>query len=74
VDEDGFIKATAFTAANVHESNHFTQLLSGDESAVYADSAYKSKKHDDWLADCGIDNPMIGLKSGCTQLHVKLST
>jgi IS5 family transposase len=40
VDEDGFIKATAFTAGNVHDSNHFTELLSGDESAVYADSAY----------------------------------
>jgi hypothetical protein len=43
VDEDGFIKATAFTAGNVHDSNHFTELLSGDESAVYADSAYKSR-------------------------------
>jgi hypothetical protein len=43
VDEDGFIKATAFTAGNVHDSNHFTQLLSGDESAGYADSAYKVK-------------------------------
>jgi IS5 family transposase len=60
VDEDGFIKATAFTAGNVHDSNHFTQLLSGDELAVYADSAYKSKKHDDWLADHGIDNRVIG--------------
>jgi IS5 family transposase len=59
VDEDGFIKATAFTAGNVHDSNHFTQLLSGDESAVYADRAYKSKKHDDWLADYGIDNRVI---------------
>jgi hypothetical protein len=34
VDEDGFIKATAFTVGNVHVSNHFTELLSGDESAV----------------------------------------
>jgi hypothetical protein len=51
VDENGFINATAFTAGNVHNSNHFTYLLSGKESEVYADSAYKSKQHDGWLAD-----------------------
>ena len=59
VDEDGFVKATAFTAGNVHDSNHFTELLSGDESAVYADSAYKSQKHDDWLDEHGIDNRVM---------------
>ena len=60
VDEDGFIKATAFTAGNVHDCNHFTELLSGDESAVYADSAYKSRKHDEWLEERGIDNRVVG--------------
>jgi IS5 family transposase len=60
VDEDGFIKATAFTAGNVHDSNHFTELLSGDESAVYADSAYKSRTHDEWLEERGIDNRVMG--------------
>jgi IS5 family transposase len=59
VDEDGFIKATAFTAGNVHDSNHFTELLSGDESAVYADSAYKSQKHDEWLEEHGINNRVM---------------
>ena len=59
VDEDGFIKATAFTAGNVHDSNNFTDLLSGKESEVYADSAYKSKKHDDWLEDHHIDNKVV---------------
>jgi IS5 family transposase len=34
VDEDRLIKATAFTAGNVNDSNHFTERLSGDESAV----------------------------------------
>ena len=43
VGEDGFIKATAFTAGNVHDFNPFIDLLSGKESAVYAGSAYKSK-------------------------------
>ena len=44
---------------NVHDSNCFTELLSGDESAVYADSAYKSQKHDDWLDEQGIGNRVM---------------
>jgi IS5 family transposase len=59
VDEDGFIKATAFTAGNVHDSNHFTDLLSGKESEVNADSAYKSKQHDDWLEDHYVKNKVV---------------
>jgi IS5 family transposase len=59
VDEDGLIKETAFTAGNVHNSNHFIDLLDGKESEVYADSAYKSKKHDDWLEDHHVDNKVI---------------
>ena len=59
VDEDGFIKATAFTAGNVYDSNHFTDLLSGKETEVYADSAYKSKKHDDWLEDHYVNNKVV---------------
>ncbi len=42
VEEDGFIKATGFTSGNVHDSTYLVPLLSGTESAVYADSAYKS--------------------------------
>lgn len=56
VDEDGLIKTTGFTAGNVHDSNVFTELLDSGESAVYADSAYQSEKHDDWLAEHDIDN------------------
>jgi len=59
VDEEGCIKATAFTAGNVHDANHFIDLLSGKETEVYADSAYKSKKHDDWLEDHHVDNKVI---------------
>ena len=50
---------TAFTAGNVHESNPFIDLLGGKASAVYADSAYKSKEHDDWLEDHHVDNKVI---------------
>jgi IS5 family transposase len=59
VDEDGFIKATAFTAGNVHDSNHFIDLLSSKESEIYADSAYKSKKHDDWLEAHHVNNKVV---------------
>jgi IS5 family transposase len=43
----------------VHDSNHFIDLLSGKESEVDADSAYKSKKHDDWLEDHHVNNKVI---------------
>ena len=59
VDEDGFVKSTDFTAGNIHDSNCFTELLDGDESSVYADSAYLSEKHDDWLMARKIDNKII---------------
>ena len=56
VDEDGLIKSTDYTAGNVHDSNCFTDLLDGDESAAYADSAYGSKDHDVWLKQNKIEN------------------
>ena len=59
VDEDGFVKATDMTAGNVHDSNVFTELLSGDESAAYADSAYASKKHSAWLKERNIQNKIL---------------
>ena len=59
VEEDGFIKATNYTAGNVHDSQCFTGLLSGDEAAAYADSAYVSEAHDEWLAQHGIANRLI---------------
>jgi IS5 family transposase len=39
VDEDGLIKSTDYTPGKVLDSNCFTPLLDGGESAVYADSA-----------------------------------
>lgn len=59
VDEDGFIKALDFTAGNVHDSQCFTQLLSGKESGVYADSAYASGATDSWLRQRGIGNGVL---------------
>ena len=74
VDEDGFIKAIDYTAGMpqstfswcstpthlvVHDSNCFTGLLSGNEAAAYADSAYQSQAHDLWLKDRHIENRVI---------------
>ena len=56
VDEDGLIKATDYSSGSSHDSNHFTHLFSGNESAAYADSAYRSETHDQWLSERGIDN------------------
>ena len=59
VDEDGLIKAIDFSKGSLHDSNCFTELLSGDESAVYADSAYRSKAHEEWLFKRGIASRVI---------------
>lgn len=59
VDEDGIVKSTDFTAGNVHDSQCFTQLLSGKEAQVYADSAYASAATNKWLAKRGIDNKVL---------------
>ena len=59
VDEDGLIQSTDDSPGHVHDSNCFTDLLSDDESAVYADSAYRSQVHDQWLAERQIDHRII---------------
>lgn len=59
VDEDGFVKAMELTAGNVHDSQIFTQLLSGDEEKVFADSAYASEKTNTWLAKKNIENGVL---------------
>lgn len=59
VDEDGFVKTMEMTAGNVHDSQVFTELLSGDEEAVYADSAYASGKTDEWLKENKIENGVL---------------
>jgi len=59
VEEDGFVKAVEFTAGNVHDSQVFTPLLSGDEEKVFADSAYASAQTTEWLAGHEIENGVL---------------
>ena len=58
-EEDGFIKRYDFTAGNVHDSNIFESLLTGKEKEAFADSAYKSKKHDESLKAKHITNRIL---------------
>ncbi len=71
VDEDGFVKAVEMTAGNVHDSQVFTELLSGSEEAVYADSAYASGKTDAWLREHKIENGVLNRAYRNTPLTVK---
>lgn len=48
-DEDGFIGNLEYTAANVHDSQVFEEILTGYELEVYADSAYASQATDQLL-------------------------
>ena len=49
VDEAGFIKATDYSTGSLHDSNCFTDLLTGEESAAHAE----------WLPESGIENSSI---------------
>lgn len=55
-DEDGFVQKYICTAANEHDSKQFKNLLTGEESQTYADAAYKSKEHDEYLLRQGVSN------------------
>lgn len=48
-----------FTAGNVHDSQCFTELLSGTETQVYADSACANEKANQCLAQHNIENRVL---------------
>ena len=55
-DEDTFIHSQTVTSGNVHDSQARDYLLLGDETRLYADSAYSSAETDKKLDRFGIDN------------------
>ncbi|MGC9424242.1 IS5 family transposase, partial [Vibrio sp.] len=59
VDEDGLIRSEQLSTGKLHDSNVFESLLTGTEKAAYADSAYKSEKHDKLLAQRGVSNRIL---------------
>ena len=46
VNEDGFVHRQQVTPGNVHDSQERDALVLGDESALYADAAYSSRKRE----------------------------
>jgi len=48
------IRRAEFTTARVHDSRMFQAMVSGDEEAAFADKAYRSRKHSQWLQEQGI--------------------
>lgn len=56
VDEDGFVNAMAFNTAAPHDSQVCEELLVEGNTALYADSAFKSEKTDVLLKARGIKN------------------
>lgn len=57
--KSGLIRKATLTGANVNESEVADQLISGDETAVYADKAYESKVRRARLRECGIKDRII---------------
>ena len=51
-NEKGIVKRVEFTKANVHDSRVMKDLLA-DEREVYGDSAYRSKKYEEYLRKKG---------------------
>jgi IS5 family transposase len=60
VDEvHGFVQATVATGAEVHDSQVFGALLTGEETAVYGDKAYGSAANRQWLAQGGTKDCLL---------------
>ena len=59
-DQDGLVLGVITTAANVHDSTPFEELVTksalAPRSRVYSDKAYKSEKHDMFLKDNRLKN------------------
>jgi len=53
-DTRGMIKDYVFDTAKVHDSNHMDQLIEGESTAVYGDSAYMDKKRKKRLEKKGV--------------------
>lgn len=55
----GLVRAVRVTPANVQEVEVATELVQGDEMAVYADRGYDAKRLHDHLAEAGIANGVM---------------
>jgi IS5 family transposase len=53
------IRQAELTPANEHDSIQFKAMISGDEESAYADKAYASQAHSDWLAEQHINDGIL---------------
>lgn len=53
------IHSVEFTSANIHDSNVFDQLLTGDERAVFADKGYANKERRATLKALGVRDGIL---------------
>ena len=53
------IRAVSLSAANVHDSRGFAQVVRGDEQMVVADKAYWSKRRSQWCDESGVENGIM---------------
>ena len=53
------LRKADMTTANLHDTNRLRDMVSGDEAAVYADKAYRSREHSAWLAEHGIQDGIM---------------
>ena len=47
--QSGLVHSASVTAGNVHDSQELPNLLRGDETRLYGDSAYRGEKQREWL-------------------------
>jgi len=60
LDQDSeLIRKAELTPANQHDSLQFKAMISGDEESAYADKAYASQDHSDWLAEQNINDGIL---------------
>ena len=55
-EKDKLIHALEMSSARPHDSQHFDDVLIGDETEVWADSAYRSEDREKQLEDEGIES------------------
>ena len=53
------IRQVTLTAANVHDSREFENVVQGDEEMVMADKAYCSKARSEWCGAQGVANGIL---------------
>jgi len=53
------IRAATLTAANVHDSQEFENVVTGDEEMVGADKAYWSRARSEWCGRKGVANGIL---------------